>query len=143
MLRAMAGPERAGEPFTAEQMAFINQTVDLVTQSAGSGPPLLPKGWYPKLFLTELDATESAPTIADVHSNPAEGKILHVATGLPRLIVVTADTCNGPRAYAGVVSSYTSVVPSSYTRLTDETWSTQLRQSPPADPSWVNDLIAR
>ena len=130
MLRGMALAERAGTPFTAEQMAFINQTVDLVTMSAGSGPPIQPKGWYPKLFLTELDAAESDPTIADVHSNPAEGQILHVATGLPRLIVVTADTCNGPRAYAGVVSSYTSVVPSSYTRLTDETWSKQLTAVP-------------
>ena len=34
-------------------------------------------------------------------------------------------------------------MPSSYQRVTDEMWAAQLKQSPPADPAWVSDLVAR
>ena len=74
--------------------------------SGGCIPTTEQNGWYVKLFLTRQDVTKTNPTIADVHTNPADREILHVGTGLPRLMVVTADGCNGPRAYAGVVSSY-------------------------------------
>ena len=141
-LKGMAEAELAGTPFTSEQLAFINETVDLVMQSAGSGPNKLPRGWYPRLFLDENDSYEADPTIADVHSNPAESQILHVATGSPRLMVITADTCQGPRAYAGVVSSYFTHIPNGYQRLNDQQWATQLTESPPANPTWVGDLIA-
>jgi hypothetical protein len=36
------------------------------------------------------------PTIADVHTDPGgvrPAKVLHVATGLPRMMVVTANSC--------------------------------------------------
>ena len=48
------------------------------------------------------------PTIADVHTAPTDaggndvGWVLHVGTGFPRLMVVTAETCTGPRAYAAL-----------------------------------------
>jgi hypothetical protein len=146
MLQAMAEAERAGQPFTAAQMAFINQAIDEVRMSVGSGSALQPRGWYPRLFLQADEATKVSPTIADVHSNPdpeAPG-VLHVATGFARLMVVTADTCNGPRAYAGLVSSYFEHIPSGYQRLDDQQWATRLNQGPPLpDESWVEGLIAR
>jgi hypothetical protein len=33
------------------------------------------------------------------------GRVLHVGTGEPRVMVATVDTCSGPRAYVGVVSA--------------------------------------
>jgi hypothetical protein len=146
MLQGMAESQRAGQPFSADQMAFINQTIDEVRMSIGSGGPIpVPVGWYPKLFFNDADVRTSDPTIADVHSSPDPDnpRILHVATGTPRLMVVTADTCNGPRAYAGVVSSYFEHIPADYTRLTDQEWAAKLTQSPPADVPWISDLVAR
>ena len=55
---------------------------------------------------------EFDPTIADVHTQPTDaygapvGRVLHVATGMPRTMVVTVETCTGPRAYVGLASSY-------------------------------------
>ncbi len=140
-LQGMAEAERAGQPFTAEQMAFINQTVEETSMSGGCAPTTVQKGWYVKLFLTRQDTTKTDPTIADVHSDPADAKILHVGTGLPRLMVVTADGCNGPRAYAGVVSSYYEKTTTDYTRLDDMAWAGQVMQAP--DVGWMSSLIAR
>ncbi len=143
-LGAMAQAERAGQPLTAEQLAFINQAVEEVTSSAGCVQTVNPTGWYPQLFLNRSDAQKTDPTIADVHTDPADGNVLHVATGLPRLMYVTVDGCNGPRAYAGVVSSYFEQTTGNLQRLTDMDWSKQVMSAPPpADVGWMADLIAR
>jgi hypothetical protein len=143
-LGAMAQEERAGQPLTSDQLAFINQAVDEVLMSAGCTQALTPTGWYTKLFLTQKDAQVTDPTIADVHTDPAGGAVLHVATGLPRLMYLTVDGCNGPRAYAGVVSSYFEQTTANLQRLTDMDWSTQVMATPPpADVSWVSDLVAQ
>ena len=140
----MAQAERAGQPLTADQLAFINQAVDEVTSSGGCVTTVRPTGWYTQLFLNQSDAQKTDPTIADVHTDPAEGEVLHVATGLPRLMYVTVDGCNGPRAYAGVVSSYFEQTTQNLQRLTDMDWSAQVMATPPpADVAWTADLIAR
>lgn len=142
-LGGMAQAERDGQPLTADQLAFINQAVDEVTMSAGCAVTVSPTGWYPRLFLNQKDAQTADPTIADVHTDPADLKVLHVATGLPRIIYVTVDGCNGPRAYAGVVSSYFEQTTGNLQRLTDMDWSGQLMSTPPpADVGWMADLIA-
>ncbi len=90
------------------------------------------------------------PTIADVHTQPTDeagawvGKVLHVGTGYARLMVMTAETCAGPRAYAGVVSSYHEVVTQQLQRLTDADWASRFGsgQSPP-DVPWLADLVLR
>jgi hypothetical protein len=56
---------------------------------------------------------------------------------------VTVDSCNGPRAYAGVVSSYFEKTTGNFQRLTDMEWSAQIRQTPPADVGWMAGLVAR
>ena len=124
-------------------MAFINEAVDEVKMSAGCVQIDVPTGWYPRLFLTRADAQKTDPTIADVHTNPVDTAVLHVATGLPRLMIVTADGCNGPRAYAGLVSSYFEKTTSNFQRLTDMEWSKEIMQAPPADVSWMSGLVAR
>jgi hypothetical protein len=143
-LGAMAQEERAGQPLTSDQLAFINQAVDEVLMSAGCAQTLAPTGWYPQLFLNPTDTQLTDPTIADVHTDPADGAILHVATGLPRLMYLTVDGCNGPRAYAGVVSSYFEQTTANLQRLTDQDWSKQVMATPPpADVSWMSDLVAQ
>jgi len=142
-LGAMAQAERNGQPLTAAQLAFINQAVEEVDMAVGCASIKVPAGWYPQLFLTKSDAQKLDPTIADVHTDPADTAVLHVGTGLARLMYVTVDGCNGPRAYAGVVSSYFEKTSTNFQRLTDQEWSAQIMQTPPADVSWVSNLVVR
>jgi hypothetical protein len=142
-LGAMAQAERDGQPLTADQLAFINEAVEETSVSGGCVPTIVPKGWYVRLFLNGADAQKTDPTIADVHTDPGDFRVLHVATGLPRLLYATVDGCNGPRAYAGVVSSYFERTTDNLQRLTDMQWSSDIMQTPPADVAWMSDLIAK
>jgi hypothetical protein len=117
--------------------------VEEVNMSVGCATIPWPKGWYVKLFMDDFDSTKTDPTIADVHTNPRDTEVLHVATGLPRLMYVTVDSCNGPRAYAGLVSSYFEKTTTNFQRLTDMEWSTEIKTTPPADVPWMTGLVAR
>jgi hypothetical protein len=145
-LQAMAEHERTGAPFTAEQMAFINEAVAV---QYGCGDPDGASGWYADLFFDGYSSVHLDPTIADVHTQPTDeagntvGRVLHVGTGMPRLMVVTIDTCAGPRAYAGLASSYFERITENFERLDDETWATELKAATPADVPWMKDLVVR
>lgn len=140
-LGEMAEYQLRGEPFSEAHMAFIN---DAVVLGEICGGEFVEAGWYAQMFFG--DPTEWDPTIADVHTQPTDengvevGRILHVATGTPRLMVMTADTCNGPRAYAGLVSSYHEVVTDDWVRRTDDDWAPEAFDAPPVD--WFADLVA-
>jgi hypothetical protein len=142
-LRDMATHQRTGAPYTQEMLDFLNEAVFV---NRGCGDPI-PGGWYSKLFFSLGDAILWAPTIADVHTQPTDevgnpvGKVLHVGTGDARLMVVVAETCSGPRAYAGVASSYQELVTSNFERLDDPTWETLVRDQP--DVPWVADIVTR
>ncbi|HVR61428.1 MAG TPA: DUF3160 domain-containing protein [Polyangia bacterium] len=142
ILREMAEHQRTGTPHTAADLAFINDIVKVQQVCGGA----FAQGWYPKLFFG-TNPTEFDPTIADVHTAPQDeqfedvGNVLHVATGYPRLLVVTVDTCTGPRAYAGLASAYHQKVTENYQRLNDQDWAAEINQAPPADVSWVSDLL--
>lgn len=144
-LRDMAESQRAGRAFTAEQMAFINEAVSVQT-ICGSATSM---GWFPRLYFNNASATDFDPTIADVHTQPTDesgnpvGRVLHVGTGSPRLMVVTVETCNGPRAYAGLASTYLERVTERYDRLTDERWAEAIRAQNPADPPWLAPVVTR
>jgi hypothetical protein len=144
ILHEMAENQRTGMPHTAEDLAFINEIVKVQRVCGGD----YGQGWYPKLFFSG-NSTESDPTIADVHTEPTDeagnpvGNVLHVATGLPRLMVVTIDTCTGPRAYAGVASAYHEKVTTDFQRLNDQDWAAEIAQTPPADVPWIEDLVVR
>lgn len=147
ILRAMAEHQATGTPHTAEHLAFVNRAVS--TGFGCGGPPWI-SGWYADLFFDAGSAADFDPTIADVHTQPTDeggafvGRVLHVGTGNPRLMVMTVETCSGPRAYAGVVSSYHEIVTGQLQRLTDQTWASQLQSgaSPPPVP-WLADLVVR
>ena len=148
MLEAMALQQEQGTPFTADQMAFINQAVQYKTESVVCTTITRPAGWYPNLFYSPDSADKQDTIIADVHTQPADedgnivGKVLHVGTGYPRLMVVTFNTCSEPRAYVGVVSAYHETVTDNFQRLTDQAWTEQIAASPPAEAPWVADLVS-
>lgn len=144
-LGEMAQNQRDGVVFTEAQMAFINDAVRIETQAAGCTSIEVPDGWLADLYLKRDKAIEFDPTIADVHTQPADeggntvGKVLHVGTGYPRLMVTTVDTCQGPRAYAGVSFAYHEQVTEDFKRLTDEEWSTLVEDAD--DVEWVKPIL--
>lgn len=147
-LEDMARRQMTGQTFTPEQLAWVNEAVN-IKEVPNCGPPLqVPDGWYVRLFYDAETVKKTDPTIADVHTQPADeggavvGKVLHVATGIPRLLVMTAETCVGPRAYVGLVSSYYEKVTTNFERLTDQQWAAELQQPQPEVP-WMTDLVSR
>lgn len=121
-LRTMAEQEKTGVPFDAEQLAFINDAVR--SQIVGCAADQVSySGWYSRLlFTTEKDDMD--PTVADVHTDPGDNRppqVLHVAAGLPRLMVVTRESCSGPRAYAGLAFAYHEIV-TGIQRMNDLEW---------------------
>jgi hypothetical protein len=147
ILREMAENQRTGMPHKPEHIAFINQAVTLLRGCGG--PAGIRPGWYADLFFIPDGAAEFSPTIADVHTQPTDevgnpvGHVFHVGTGYARLMVMTAPTCAGPRAYAGVVSSYHERVTENLQRLTDQDWAREFGNNIPADVPWMNDLIVK
>jgi hypothetical protein len=149
-LADMADRELRGEPFSAEQLAFINDAVRVERESVVCATVDVPNGWYAKLFFVPDKSIEFDPTIADVHTQPADeagnlvGRVLHAGTGYPRLMVATVDTCEGPRAYAGVVFAYHEQITEKFERLTDQQWAQGLLDGPrPADVPWLSGVLAR
>ncbi|HEX5659471.1 MAG TPA: DUF3160 domain-containing protein [Polyangiales bacterium] len=145
----MVDRELRGEPFSAEQLQFINDAVRIQRESKGCFSVDVPDGWYADLFFVKDESLEFDPTIADVHTAPYDrtgsevGNVLHVGTSYPRLMVATVDTCNGPRAYAGLVYAYHEKITEDFERLTDDEWAAQIKSGPaPADVPWMADLLA-
>jgi hypothetical protein len=66
-----------------------------------------------------------------------------VGTGYPRFLIVTADTCHGPRAYVGLVSSYFETITDGFHRMNDPEWASSIRENHPVDPTWLSDIIVR
>jgi len=141
-LKGMAEAQEAGTPFTSEQMTFINEAVKIQEVCGGATA----QGWYPRLFFAAFDATDFHPTIADVHTAPTDevgnsvGNVLHVGTGYARLMVVTANTCDGPRAFVGLASSYFERVTENLQRLDDPTWSGMVGTGA-ADVPWLGGVL--
>jgi hypothetical protein len=148
-LETLANEELTGATRTQADLDFLNDAVVVKLQSAGCTSINVPSGWYAKLFYQSSDALDADPTIADVHTQPADaagnivGRVLHVGTGNPRLMVLSVDSCQGPRAYAGVVSAYFEQITDNFKRMTDQEWSSQVQAAPPADVPWMQDLVVR
>lgn len=138
ILRDMAEQQRTAVPFNEAQMAFINQAV---ADLPGCGGPPTYTGWYSRLMFTK-DDPEMDPVIADVHTDPGgdrPAQVLHVAAGLPREMVLTVNTCTGPRAYVGVAFAYHEVTTEGVTRLTDIDWEKQSMTA--ADVKWMEPVL--
>lgn len=146
MLKAMAERQLTGEAFTPEQLAFVNEAVELKRMSVGCASVDVPAGWYPRLFFDPNDSNQADTIVADVHTQPADeggnkvGYVLHVGTGYPRLMVTTFETCTGPRAYAGVVSSYSETITENFERLTDAQWTQRVDGGKTTPVPWLTDV---
>lgn len=90
------------------------------------------------------------PIIADIHTQPTDengnrvGRVLHVATGYPRMLVVKLEHDGGAAAttYRGFVSTYAEKVTANFKRYTDEEWRAEIATHPPSVPPWMRDLVA-
>jgi hypothetical protein len=124
-LRVLAEQQRTGEPMAPEQIAWLE---DAVRVEDICGSFAIQGGWLAELFFDRSMATEYAPTVVDVHTQPTDavgtpvGRVLHVGTGPARKMVITVETCQGPRAYVGAVSSTFTQVTEGFDRLTDGRW---------------------
>jgi hypothetical protein len=145
-LRDMALDQRASKPLSAEHLAFVNQAVHIEMGCAG---PDSADGWYGDLFYDRSKSIELDPTIADVHTQPTDadgndvGHVLHVATGMPQLMVVTVDNCTGSQAYVGLASTYYEHVTDNYERLTDAEWTDLLQSGQQPRPAWLPDAFVQ
>ena len=146
-LGRIAARQARRERPTAEDLEFINHAITEDPPSfGGCGPaPRIIHGWYVDLFY-DGNVLPFAPTVADVHTQPTDeagndvGRVLHVGTGAPRLMVVRIDAA---RSFVGIVSDYSEVVTEHLRRLTDQVWNDMvIRQNPP-DVPWMRDLVIR
>jgi len=143
-LRAIAEYERSGSELTPQMLDFINDAV-VVGEAGCEYSPEVRSGWYKKLFFAPEQAAEQAPAVADVHTQPMDatgtvvGRVLHVGTVMPQLMVVIAEGCSGPRAYAGLASTYREKITENFKRLDDEAW-LYANTGQPQVP-WMRDLV--
>src|SRR5690606_27417330 len=83
ILEGMAQNQREGTPFTADQMAFVNRAVRVIKEDVVCAMVDAPDGWLADLYFVRDKSIEFDPTIADVHTQPADevgnpvGKVLH------------------------------------------------------------------
>ncbi len=146
-LAEMAELQRTGTPHSADHLAFINRTVAADVNCDGT--VLRHDGWYADLHFDPMGAVEADPVITDVHTDiggdlpvAREPSVLHVGTGMPRLFIVTVESCSGPHAYAGVVSAYHQKLEPGLTRLTDEEWKMSAYTDSTA-PEWLDPVLTR
>lgn len=150
-LELMAKNQRSGAAHSAELMAFINEAVNYEEGFSCTldRPISSVSGWYSRLFYAPTEAVKFDPTIADVHTQPTDaagndvGRVLHVGTGYARAMVVTVNTCSGPRAYAGLASSYSEKITENWQRLNDQEWSTMIQGGQFVDVPWMSRVLSQ
>jgi Protein of unknown function (DUF3160) len=122
-LRTIAEHQPSGEPPTAAQLAWINRAI---VEPPRSCLTRRLTGWYSRPFYE--DSTEFTPTVADCSPGGSAGvdagapQVPHIATGVPRLVVISARVGGTWRTYAGAVSTFSEVTTTDGRRLTDSDW---------------------
>lgn len=144
-LHRMATHQLSGTPHTADDVAFINDAVRI--SEGGSGPPTI-EGWYHQLLYNPLEFGDVDNVVADVHTDVGgplpvarEPSVLHVGTSYPRLMVVSVDTCAGPRAYVGPVYAFHQFFAPGLTRLNDQEWQLKVDSTPPDEVPWITPVL--
>lgn len=149
MLGLLAEQQRTGQPFTPEQVLWLEQAVDIAPDAYDG---YVVGGWYAALLrdpLITLDPYASDRLVVDIHTQPTDeggapvGRVLHLGTGDVRLMVSTVESCNGPRAYVGPVYSVHTETTQGFERLNDRGWSAKIDAEPPAELPWLLDLVVR
>jgi hypothetical protein len=143
-LEAMAENELTGAEHSQELIDFVNDAVNWDEGGGICGKTVYNNqaGWYLRLHPYGELGIVFDPTIADVHTDGENARVLHVATGMPRLMVVTANTCSGPRAYAGLAFSYGEKATENLQRLNDQDWAPMVETGPFPDVPWMSPVLA-
>lgn len=150
-LGAIAQRERADQPLSADDLAFLNHMVAMESKPIGCTVEQVPSGWYAELYYAPAWVLVHQPVVADVHTQPTDlegipvGKVLHVGTGLPRMLIVTVAHDHGAHAqtYRGFVSSYGETVTDHFQRLTDEDWMRRVFTNQAVlTPAWLQSVLA-
>ncbi len=149
-LHAMALREQRDQPMTDQDLDFLNHMVSIDGKSGGCGGPIVEAtGWYADLYYDRSKVLQHEPIIADVHTQLTDefgnmvGRVLHVATGHPRMLVVKLEHDNGEHAttYRGFVSTYAEKTTSNFKRSTDEEWRAEITEQPPTVVPWMRDIV--
>jgi hypothetical protein len=136
-LQILAQKELAAQPFTTEEKAFLKKTIDI--RGGGSGPPRY-DGWYPKLIFGG-DPAKWEPTVADVHTDPTAGEVLHVGVGNVTFLVAAIDNENDKMVYVGPMSSYYEFRQPVTNRMADEEWREKVSGFAfPPRPAWAASI---
>ncbi len=150
-LRVMAERERRNEPLDANDLDFLNRMVAVKGRNAVCTTIIEPEGWYADLHYDRDEILVNRPIIADVHTQPTDemgntvGRILHAATGDPRLFVVKIAHDGGKHTttYRGFASTYAERTTNDFKRLTDEEWRVEIASKSPSPPPWLEDIVVR
>lgn len=146
-LKGLAEQQLTGEPFSADQIMWLEQAVDIAPDDYMG---YVVGGWYADLLmLGEDDPYASDRLVADIHTQPTTfggevvGNVMHMGTGDVRLMVTTVESCTGPRAYAGPVYATHRVDTRDFERLDDTAWNRRVRDAMPPELPWLEDLVVR
>jgi hypothetical protein len=151
-LATMAEKQLAGEELDAEDLLFLERTVDQHADDSYFGTRSY-DGWYPRLFwrLTGWSAdrvVESGeehpsgvadPLVVDVHTDAEKESALEAAVGYPGLLVIALERGDGVVLYGGPVASFYGFhQPLAGGRLTDEQWRARIESATvPARPAFA------
>ena len=146
-LGTIAEKELRGEPLNSDETLFLQRTISQKGNVLfGSGPRGVDTydGWYPQLMygFTEEKQDFWQATIADVHTDVYNRRVLEVGVGQLNFCVAAIE--NGERAqiYVGPTYSYYEFQQSMTDRMTDKNWSTKLQSSEiPDRPAFVSPIL--
>jgi len=143
ILDTIAEKELSGAALTDYEDAFLQATLEITGSCFGD----FFSGWYPRLYYGSAISTEEAPktdfVVADVHTDPNHGWILHVGVAPVDLAIVNVAIPGGRcRAFVGPVQSYYECITDSFHRMTDEEWTVMYGSPPSMRPDWVNIYLA-
>ena len=119
-------------------------------RGAAAAPPCGSRRAGTRIYYDRSKILYHQPIIADVHTQPTDeagnpvGRVLHVGTGFPHMLVATLQHDGGKnrQTYRGYVSTYSEQITKDFKRLDDETWRAELEKAPPTPPLWLEPLIA-
>ena len=107
----------------------------------GCGGPPIYLGWYPRLYYDHKPVEYDA-LVADVHTDPQFGKILHQAVGNVDLLVIAIDNGKDRMVFAGPTLSHYEFEQGNMTRMSDSEWRNALTAGRvPPRPAWTTGYL--
>ncbi len=138
--------ELQGIPLTEEEVIFIRT---IYRELGGICAP--PPGWLPTLLMAAgiQEGDQDTRIVADVATDSGwvlpgmDPRVLHVATGFVRTVIVAAEDQNGNLTFfAGPVYSFYEFPLEGHQRLADGEWKELLdSEDAPPDPFWTRTFL--